>query len=427
MRIVGLITEYNPFHNAHLYHIQKALEMTQADAAIVIMSGDFCQRGEPAVMPKHLRAQAALVGGVTDSGEEVHADAVFELPVAYSIGSAEYFAKGAISLLESLGCVDCLCFGSECGNLEAMEIIARILVDEPLTYKDSLKENLKEGFAFPRARTLVLEEYLTEHHTKVSPDAVRAIMAEPNNTLGIEYIKELYRTGSEIVPYTMQRLESDYHDEHLQENYSSASAIRKLMKDESTLPLLAAEVPPESNRLILENYGKRDPIWTDDFSLLLKHDLLKETEESLAAYQDVSEELANRIINRRNDFQSLTQFVDLLKTKELTRTRILRALFHILLDTKKDSLKAYEETGYCQYARLLGFRQDSESVLSDISRNAKVPLLTKLTHTDELSETGLAMLGQDLFAADLYESAVTDKFGTPFVNEYEQQIVKINS
>ncbi len=425
MRIVGLITEYNPFHNAHLYHIQKAMELTGADAAVVVMSGDFCQRGEPAVMPKYLRTRAALVGGVTEDGEEIHADAVFELPVAYSIGSAEYFAKGAISLLESLGCVNCVCFGSECGNLEAMETIARILADEPFTYKDSLKENLKEGFAFPRARTLALEDYLSEHHTSLSPDAVRAIMAEPNNTLGIEYLKELYRTGSEIKPYTMQRLESDHHDEHLQENYSSASAIRNLLKDESTLPLLKNQVPPESDRLIVENYGKRDPVWTDDFSLLLKHDLLKETEESLTAYQDVSEELANRIINKRNDFQSLTQFVDLLKTKELTRTRILRALFHILLDTQKENLKMYEEAGNCQYARLLGFRQDSESVLTHISENAKVPLLTKLTHTDELSEAGLAMLGQDLFAADLYESAITDKFGTPFVNEYEQQIVKV--
>ncbi len=425
MKIVGLITEYNPFHNAHLYHIEKAKEMTGADAAVVVMSGDFVQRGAPAVMPKHLRTQAALAGGVTDSGYHAHADVVFEIPVAYSIGSAEYFAKGAISLLESLGCVNYICFGSECGNLEALKTIARILADEPFTYKDSLKENLKEGFAFPRARTLALEEYLTEHHTNVSPDSVRAIMAEPNNTLGVEYIKELYKSGSEIEPYTEQRLESDYHDEHLRENYSSASSIRNLMKDDAGLARLEDEVPPESARLILENYGKRDPIWTDDFSLLLKHDLLKETEESLTAYQDVSEELANKIINNRNDFQSITQFGELLKTKDLTRTRVMRALFHILLDTKKENLDTYEEEGRCQYAHLLGFREDAEPVLSQISEHIKVPLLTKLKKTGELSETGLTMLGQDLFAADLYESAITDKFGTPFINEYEQPIVKV--
>ncbi len=425
MKIVGLITEYNPFHSGHLYHIEKAKEMTGADAVIVIMSGDFVQRGAPAVMPKHLRAQAALTGGITKDGQETHADVIFELPVAYSIGSAEYFAKGAIALLNSLGCVNCLCFGSECGNLEAMEAIAHILADEPAPFRSSLKDALKEGFPFPRARVIALEEYLKDHRTGISPDSVRAIMAEPNNSLGIEYLKALYQTESTIEPFTMQRLESDYLDETLQQNYSSSFAIRKLMQDESTLDRVKNEVPSESARLILENYGKRDPLWTDDFSLLLKQDLLKETRESLTEYQDVSEELANRIINNRNDFQNFTQFGELLKTRDLTQTRIMRALFHILLDTKKESLETYEKKGYCQYARLLGFREDAQPVLSHIKENCQVPLLTKLTHTDELSKTGLAMMGQDLFASDLYESAITDKFGTPFINEYEQQIVKV--
>ncbi len=425
MKIVGLITEYNPFHNGHLYHIAKAKELAEADAVVVVMSGDFVQRGAPAVMPKHLRAQAALTGGTLPSGEEVHADVVLELPVCYSLGSAEYFAKGAIALLEQLGCVDALCFGSECGNLEALTTIAHILADEPVAYQYNLKDALAEGFSFPKARSIALEEYLREHRGSLAPESARAILSNPNNTLGVEYIKALYESGSSITPYTMERLESDHNDESLRTYYSSASSIRALLADEQNLSKLADQVPAESARLLTENYGKRGPMETDDFSLLLKHDLMKETKESLLAYQDMSEDLANRIIHERNEFVNFTQFSERLKSKNLTMTRIMRALFHILLDTKKENLQTYETEGLCQYARLLGFREDAADVLTRISEQAKVPLLGKLNQTENFSQTALSMLGQDLFASDLYESALTDKYQTPFINEYEQQIIKV--
>ena len=140
MKIVGLITEYNPFHNGHEYHIQKSKEVTGADAVIVVMSGNFVQRGAPAIMPKHLRAKVALKSG---------ASLVLELPVCFSTGSAEYFAQGAVALLDSLGCVDSLCFGSECGEIDSLTRIARVLADEPEEYRTILRSYLKEGFAFP--------------------------------------------------------------------------------------------------------------------------------------------------------------------------------------------------------------------------------------------------------------------------------------
>ena len=182
MKIVGLIAEYNPFHNGHLYHIRKAKEITGADAVLVIMSGNYVQRGTPAIMPKHLRAQVALESGVA---------AVFELPVCYATGSAEYFATGAVSLLNHLGCVDALCFGSECGDYALLERIAGILTEEPDDYTFYLKEALRKGLSFPRARQQALSSYLKDEN-------VDQVLDEPNNILGIEYIKALYQTGSLI-------------------------------------------------------------------------------------------------------------------------------------------------------------------------------------------------------------------------------------
>ena len=213
MKIVGLIAEYNPFHNGHLYHIRKAKEITGADAVLVIMSGNYVQRGTPAIMPKHLRAQVALESGVA---------AVFELPVCYATGSAEYFATGAVSLLNHLGCVDALCFGSECGDYALLERIAGILTEEPEDYTFYLKEALRKGLSFPRARQQALSSYLKDEN-------VDQVLDEPNNILGIEYIKALYQTGSLIKGYTIQRKESGYHDRDLSGNYSSASAIRRLL------------------------------------------------------------------------------------------------------------------------------------------------------------------------------------------------------
>ena len=173
MKVVGLITEYNPFHNGHQYHIEKSLEVTGADAAVVVMSGDYVQRGIPAIMPKLLRTEMALKCG---------AGAVFELPVCYATGSAELFALGAVSLLDHLGIIDCLCFGSECGNLEEMGHIADILLEEPESYRNILQANLKNGLSFPAARQRALSAYLGNENASL-------LLDDPNNILGIEYLK----------------------------------------------------------------------------------------------------------------------------------------------------------------------------------------------------------------------------------------------
>ena len=427
MKIVGLITEYNPFHNGHLYHMQKAKEITGADSVIAVMSGNYVQRGAPAIMPKHLRAEVALEAGIP---------LVLELPVCYASGSAEYFADGAISLFEKLGCIDSICFGSECGDYYLLEKVAHVTADEPEAYKQTLQDALKQGLSFPLARQAALKAYFQD-------PSLDDILEQPNNILGIEYIKALYLRKSPIGAYTIRRKISGYHDKELSPGYSSASAIRRLlafagnsvhlaseeMYDEpglsEVLTRLEGQVPPSCIRSLEETHRVRYPVYANDFSLLFRYRLLTETRKSLAGYLDMTEELANRMINHANDFITFDQFCDLLKTRDMTYSRISRCLLHILLNIRTEDMTLYKEEGGCQYARVLGFSKDGAKLLTRIKRTSSVPLLTKLTQTEGLSKTGLRMLRQDIFAADLYESVITDKFKMPFISEYQQQIVRV--
>lgn len=425
MKITGLITEYNPFHNGHLYHLKKAKELTGADAVIVIMSGNYVQRGAPAVMPKHLRAKAALEAGVP---------IVIELPVCYSTGSAEYFASGAISILEKLGCIDAICFGSECGDYKMLEQAALVLANEPEPFRSHLQDQLRAGISFPKARQNALKEYLKD-------DSVNAILEQPNNILGIEYIKALYTRHSSMKAYTMKRMISDYHDTELKDTCSSASAIRRLLwQDGSTflpegkgisdefmpskvLTKLEGQMPPACVRLLKEAYQIRYPIYSNDFSLLLKYKLLTATRKSLTEYMDVTDELANRIMNHVNDFITYEQFCTLLKTRDVTYTRISRALLHILLDIRKEDMQLYKEEEGCRYARILGFRKEETDILKYLKEHSSIPLITKLTQTQELSNSARQMLQNDIFASNLYESVITNKFQSRFIHEYQHSLV----
>ena len=402
MKVVGLIAEYNPFHNGHQYHIEKARKITGADIVIVVMSGNFVQRGAPAIMPKHLRAEVALKAG---------ASLVIELPVSYATGSAEFFAFGAVSLLDKLGCVDCICFGSECGDIEVLQNLARIIHDEPEEYKSYLSQYLRQGNSFPLARQKAMTDYLKS-------DTASDILAEPNNILGIEYLKALCKLESKIKPYTISRMVSHYHDNNLCENYSSASAIRKALSESIDFNL-DSQVPEVNIPLMRETCGTRYPIYINDFSILLKYKLMSETKETLTAYADVSEELANRIYNHLNQFHSFEQFCELLKTKEITYSRISRSLLHVLLGIKQTNMVDIA------YAHVLGFRKSDAELFSKIKKFSSIPIVTKLADTNFLSDDGKAQLEQDIYASNLYESVIAEKFKTIFANEYEHPIVRI--
>ena len=428
MKIVGLITEYDPFHNGHLHHIEKSKELTGSDMAVVVMSGDYVQRGTPAIMPKRLRAEMALKCG---------AAAVFELPVCYASGSAEFFALGAVSLLQKLGVVDSICFGSECNNLRALQKIADTLLEEPAEYRTILKRCLREGKSFPAARQEALSEY-------TETEGISFILNDPNNILGIEYLKALKKLGSSITPFTIQRRGAHYHDRQINDDCSSASAIRSLLAYSgsslrtdrsggafentpfsSILGELEDQVPSCCLELLNDFHRVQYPVYQNDFSLILKYKLLNKSPEMLLKYMDVSPDLANRICSQLNNFFNYKQFCELLKTKDMTQARINRALLHIMLGIKKKNVQEYTENGFHFYARLLGVRKDSEKILSAVAKKGELPLLAQLSRMQELPPLGQKMLRHDILASNLYTSVVTDKFKTAFCNEYSQPVIKI--
>ena len=440
MKIAGLIAEYNPFHNGHLYHIQETKRITGADAVIVVMSGDYVQRGVPAIMPKRIRAEMALKCG---------AAAVFELPVCYATGSAELFAMGAVSFLDRLGIVDFLCFGSECSDLRSMEMIADILLKEPPGYRDLLREHLRNGCSYPVARQNAISGYSLSVRDKTASSArvsvLADIMKEPNNILGIEYLKALKKLKSPITPFTIRREGARYHDRELSDShYSSASAIRSLLafsssalstersagafEDHSFSDIrseLEDQVPPNCLELLKDWHNVQYPIYANDFSLILKYKLLNKQPEDLTRYMDVSEELANRICAQLDNYMNYKQFAELLKTREITQTRINRALLHIMLGLKKSEVAEYMNNGFHFYARLLGYRKDSAKLISRVAKESPLPLLAKLSESGELPAIGQKMLRNDILASNLYMSVVTDKYKTAFLNEYRQGILKV--
>ena len=407
-KAVGIIAEYNPFHKGHEYQIRQAKEKTGAEIAVILMSGDFVQRGTPAIFAKHQRTAMALLGG---------ADIVFELPSFYACGSAEYFSSGAVSIFNALNSIDFLCFGSESGEIDTCRFLGKLLADEPKLYKEKLRSFLKQGLSFPAARKSALAEYLKEKDIPFSED----FLDTPNNILGIEYCKSLAAQNSSIVPVTIKRIGCSYHETSLSSEYPSASAIRReLIAAWNTQKFLSdtlknAQPPAVKDYLcaLLENEAF---LIEDDFSLLLKYELLKNTPESLCAFSDMSPELARRIYHHLKTFETFTQFAEQLKTKELTYTRICRALLHVLLNIPSD-LPAVSPA----YVRLLGLKKESSSFLRILQKNSDIPIITKVADYKKLlPKEAYYLFEKDLFASYLYETVKCNKKSAAFTNDLQK-------
>ena len=407
-KAVGIIAEYNPFHKGHEYQIQQAKEQTGANIAIILMSGDFVQRGTPAIFAKHQRTAMALLGG---------ADIVFELPSFYACGSAEYFSSGAVSVFNALNSIDFLCFGSESGEIDTCRFLGKLLADEPKLYKEKLRSFLKQGLSFPAARKSALAEYLKEKDIPFSED----FLDTPNNILGIEYCKSLAAQNSSIVPVTIKRIGSSYHETSLSSEYPSASAIRReLIAAWNTQKFLSDTLknaqPPAVKEYLCALLENETFLIEDDFSLLLKYELMKNTPESLCAFSDMSPDLARRIYHHLNTFETFTQFAEQLKTKELTYTRICRALLHVLLNIPSD-LPAISPA----YVRLLGFKKESSFFLRILQKNSDIPIITKAADYKKLlPKEAHSLFEKDLFASNLYETVKCNKKSTAFTNDLQK-------
>lgn len=391
MKTVGLITEYNPFHNGHLYHLQRAKEISGADFVVVVMSGDFVQRGFPAITDKFTRASMALSEG---------ADLVLELPSCYATASAEFFALGAVSLLEQLGCVDSLVFGSECGDISKLSSLADLFVAEPAHYKAALKEGLALGMSYPAARIHALQNAMPEFSQDVS-----ALLEQPNNILGIEYLKALKKLNSSIKPYTLQRSGGGYHQETVHDTLSSATAIRRLLlSSKQSLEQLKEQIPENAYGIFCDAFKQNPFVDINDFSEFLSYSLIM-NQDHLTDYLDIDEALANRICNHLYAFTNISEFADLLKNKAYTHTRITRALCHILLNSTKEHMELFLEDGISFYGRALGFRRLASPLLKAVKEHTSIPFLTKLAGSDKvLTETGKLMLAQDLRSSQLYRT-----------------------
>ena len=401
MKIIGIICELNPLHNGHKYLIDMARTKFGADYVLLVMSGDYTQRGTPSIVSKELRTKMALMTG---------ADAVFELPVQYATGSAEYFASGAISLLNSLGIVDHVLFGSENGDIEEIQKIASILNDEPQEYKKILQDNLKKGLNFASARDNALKRIISFDNND--------ILIGSNNILGIEYCRALLATGCRITPLTVKREGSDYTDEVLSDNYSSASAIRKALEEsrsDSVKDALSKNMPSDVLDLLLNNHSYN---CLDNYSGLLHYKLLLGRKDGFTSYADIHRDLSDKIIKNLPKYTTISEFTSLLKSKDLTYTRIQRCLLHILLGIRQDTLDILKSENYPVYLRLLGFRKESSALLARIKEYSAIPVISRMSDSFKIEDNiQKELLSEDVLASDIYHLIVPEE-----KNEYQKSV-----
>lgn len=412
MRVLGIVTEYNPFHNGHLYHIEKAKEITGCDYVVSVMSGNFIQRGLPALVNKWSRTEMALLNNV---------DLVIELPAYYSIASAEQFAFGSVSLLNSLEIIDSLCFGSETGSIEALDYIAEILTKEPEEFKKLLAIHLETGISFPSARTLALKDYI---HFKDN-NSLSQLTTEPNNILGIEYIKALKRLGSKIEPFTIKRYKTDYNSTNFKGEIASATAIRKTLYKKDLNQLKA--VMPQKAFDILEREIKmgRGPVFPEAFETAILTQLRKSKPESLLNIPDVREGIENRIKKASLSSGSLSELLTKIKAKRYTLTSIQRIISCHLLGINKHDLQEFNSNGGPQYIRVLGFNSKGKELLSKI-KSSSLPLVTS-PHDffKKCNAIQAKMINADILSTDIFSLGYPDKSQRKAGQDFYQKIISI--
>lgn len=401
MKIAGIVAEYNPFHNGHADHITMTRDPRTADAThiVAVMSGNFVQRGEPALFPKSERVRAALAGGV---------DLVLELPLPWVLASAEGFAFGGVSLLHALGCVDVLSFGSECGDIEALQQAA-VVMEDP-RFLQIVRGRMEYGGTAAEAYQFAMQE--------VGGTRAARLLATPNNVLGLEYLKSLHRLNSPISPFTVERQGAAHDDEYPIGHSASAGFLRRMAK-ENRWNNAAAFMPRESfvqcSKAIAEGHAPADAARIER-AMLLK--LRGMSPARLANLAGVSEGLENRLYNAVSTADSLNSLLETLKTKRYTLTRLQRLLWAAMLDIPADF-----STRKPPYLRLLGMNERGREILTVAKNTATVPLITRGTQADTLEG----------FARDVWkiECRAADWFGftlpspLPRGTEYTDGLIRV--
>lgn len=384
--ILGLITEYNPFHNGHLRHLEMSKQLSNCKYSIAVMSGNFVQRGDTSIVNKWIKTEMALKNGV---------DLVIELPTLYALSSAENFADGAIKILDELGLVDYVSFGSEIGDINPLNEIASLLYKEPKELSQMIAANVKTGLPYAKARELALEKYYG------NSKRINNIIDSPNNILGIEYLKSLKKHKSNIVPITIKRDYSDYNSTKEKTGIVSATAIRTMVQNKKNIHYV---VPYETYELFdQEKEAGRLIKSLSVFEKEIIYIFRKMSLAEIAALPDVSEGLENRIKAAVSKYSTLDKVIDEIKTKRYPQSRIQRIMLYALLDiTEKDIAMSKKVT---PYVRVLGFNQNGKRIISTIAKgNPKVELVTSVRkYLDGPANVNLKkMLQKDILASNIY-------------------------
>ena len=392
-KVLGIVCEYNPFHNGHLYHLEELKKITGSNYSIAIMSGNFTQRGSTAIIDKWSRTETALKAGI---------DLVIELPTLYAISSAENFADGAIHILDSLKIVDYVGFGAETSDIDVLDNIADVLYNEPRAYKTLLSHELNKGISFPKARENALLIYLNNIRKYVN------VVSAPNNILGIEYIKALKKYKSIIKPISIARFEAGHNDLSYHSNIASGTTIRNIIKN-GNFDILRRLVPESTYSILMDNI-KQTHIVPDlsVFERQIFYNLRKMSIEEIRNLPDVTEGLEFSIKKAANSCNSIYEFLNIIKSKRYTSTRLQRILLYSLLEiTKKDMELSRKVT---PYIRVLGLNNKGKCMISEIAKaNPKLEIITSVKRfLDSSNNKNLkTMLNKDIFATDVYTLGFT--------------------
>ncbi len=407
MSTVGIIVEYNPFHNGHLYHLQQSIQVSGAENVIAVMSGHFLQRGEPALVNKWARAEMALELGV---------DLVIELPLVYAAQNAETFARGAVSLLDELGVVDYLCFGSESGDLSWMKELARLLAEEPPIFVEQLHRYLDEGLPYPQAYGKAASILMKEYGYEDLP------VEQPNNILGLNYLLSLERRKSKIIPLTITRQKAGYHQEEFtDQQIASATAIRRILIQKNSLADIKSYVPSTTYHILRrEMKTGRCPITWNNYYPYLLHQLLQYTPQELQHIHEMNEGLEHRLQSCAVTSGSFEEFMKKAKTKRYTWNRLQRLALYTLLNLTAEQYQSSGNEEGPQYIRVLGFTKKGQNLLKQIKQRSRLPIITNLTRERQ------QMLELDIRAGAIYALGYPDPLKhQEILREFEQPPVRL--
>ncbi|MGE5404224.1 MAG: nucleotidyltransferase [Candidatus Saccharibacteria bacterium] len=393
MSIVGIVAEYNPLHGGHLYHIEESRRITQADAVICVMSGNFAQRGEPAIVDKWARAEMALRAG---------ADLVFEIPVAFAARSAYFFALGSVLMLQKTGVVTHISFGSELGDIRPLQDLASVLAKEPPALQSLLKQRLKQGLSYPAARSQALLDYMSDSPVAKDHD-LKSLLSSPNNILAMEYLRIICQEQCTLIPATVHRKGSGYYEPGNTE-FPSATYIRTQIAAGTPVEQLIG-LPPATRQILSREFAKGSgPVNQAQLTELALFMLKRLSPNELAQIYDVTEGLENIFKKAGATSSSLDELFEKIKSKRYNRTRLNRILLYVLINLTKQICEDFDSSGPL-YLRLLGFSPCGQKILQDMKTKSELPVITKTgsLRSPRYSDPKLkSMLAFDVLATDLY-------------------------